>query len=104
MQTSKLGGESVALHTAEAVNPARPCGPSVVTICTAVPSCAMVSRKICGDISTGFKSVSIGRILLVKNPLHLLEVRDRKIRDAFPVLSSPFRSFRRQNVQRMSRR
>jgi hypothetical protein len=30
MHTSNVGGESVTLHTAEAVNPKRPAGPSVV--------------------------------------------------------------------------
>src|SRR5471030_2585871 len=53
--TSKVGGESVTLHTAEAVNPARPAGPSVVMILTAEPRRAMASRKSC--FSTGRMSL-----------------------------------------------
>ena len=43
-QTSKVGGLSVTLHTAEAVKPRLPPGPSVVMTFTAAPSRAMASR------------------------------------------------------------
>jgi hypothetical protein len=42
--TSKVGGSSVTLHTAEAVKPARPAGPSVVMMLTAAPSRAIALR------------------------------------------------------------
>ncbi|USX33747.1 hypothetical protein NHG68_11875 [Enterobacter sp. Z1] len=45
--TSSVGGESVTLHTALAVKPAIPAGPSVVMILTAAPTQAMASRKVC---------------------------------------------------------
>ena len=43
-QTSRVGGESVTLHTADAVKPARPPGPSVVITFTAAPRRAIASR------------------------------------------------------------
>jgi hypothetical protein len=43
-QTSKVGGVSVTLQMAEAVKPALPAGPSVVTMLTAAPSLAMPFR------------------------------------------------------------
>lgn len=46
-QTSRVGGESVTLHTALAVKPAFPAGPSVVMILTAAPTQAIASRKVC---------------------------------------------------------
>src|SRR5260370_42295175 len=45
-QTSMVGGLSVTEHTALAVMPHRPCGPSVVMIFTAADRCAMASRNI----------------------------------------------------------
>jgi hypothetical protein len=42
-----VGGESVTLHTALAVKPAIPAGPSVVMMLTAAPTQAMASRKVC---------------------------------------------------------
>jgi hypothetical protein len=42
--TSKVGGSSVTLHTAEAVKPARPAGPSVVMMFTAAPRRAIALR------------------------------------------------------------
>ncbi|MND91249.1 hypothetical protein D3C80_833640 [compost metagenome] len=45
--TSRVGGESVTLHTALAVKPACPAGPSVVIILTAAPTQAIASRKVC---------------------------------------------------------
>src|SRR5271165_3855433 len=44
MHTSKVGGSSVTLHTADAVKPPRPAGPSVVTTFTAAPRRAIASR------------------------------------------------------------
>ena len=41
----QVGGESLTLQTAVAVKPARPAGPSVVTILTAAPSRDIVCRK-----------------------------------------------------------
>ncbi len=43
-QTSRVGGVSVTLHTADAVKPWRPPGPSVVTTFTAAPRRAIASR------------------------------------------------------------
>ena len=45
-QTSSVGGSSVTLQTAEAVQPPRPAGPAVVTTVTAAPSRAIASRNI----------------------------------------------------------
>src|SRR5699024_2416202 len=45
--TSNVGGGSVTLQTALAVNPARPAGPSVVMILTAAPMQDIASRKVC---------------------------------------------------------
>ena len=45
MQTSSVGGVSVTLHTAEAVKPRRPPGPSLVITFTAAPSRAIASRN-----------------------------------------------------------
>ena len=45
-QTSRVGGVSVTLQTALAVNPARPAGPLVVIMLTAAPTWAMASRKL----------------------------------------------------------
>ncbi len=42
--TSSVGGSSVTLHTAVAVKPARPLGPSVVMMLTAAARRAMASR------------------------------------------------------------
>jgi len=44
MHTSNVGGSSVTLHTAEAVNPASPASPVVVMTLTAAPSRAIASR------------------------------------------------------------
>ncbi len=44
MQTSSVGGASLTLHTAEAVKPARPPGPSVVIRWTAPASRDIASR------------------------------------------------------------
>ena len=45
MQTSRVGGSSVTLQTAEAVKPQRPAGPVLVITFTAAPSRAMASRN-----------------------------------------------------------
>ena len=58
MQTSKVGGRSVTLHTAVAVNPARPLGPSVVMMLTAPASIAIALRKV----STSATVFSLGRL------------------------------------------
>ena len=44
MQTSNVGGSSVTLHTADAVNAHRPAGPSDVMTLTAAPSRAIALR------------------------------------------------------------
>jgi hypothetical protein len=44
MQTRSVGGSSVTLQIADAVNPARPALPSVVTMLTAAPRQAIASR------------------------------------------------------------
>ncbi len=46
MHTSSVGGESVTLHTAEAVKPNRPATPSVVMTDTAPPNMAIALRKL----------------------------------------------------------
>ena len=43
-QISSVGGSSVTLHTADAVKPARPAGPSVVMMLTAAPRRDMALR------------------------------------------------------------
>lgn len=45
IQTSTVGGVSDTLHTADAVKPCGPWGPSVVTTVTALASAAMPLRK-----------------------------------------------------------
>ena len=44
-QTSSVGGASDTEHTAVAVNPVLPRGPSVVMTCTAAPSRLIASRN-----------------------------------------------------------
>ncbi|EJK91382.1 hypothetical protein UUU_14070 [Klebsiella pneumoniae subsp. pneumoniae DSM 30104 = JCM 1662 = NBRC 14940] len=51
-QTSRVGGVSVTLQTALAVNPARPTGPSVVIMLTAAPTWAMASRKLALSVNS----------------------------------------------------
>lgn len=46
MHTKSVGGESVTLHTAEAVKPNRPATPSVVMTETAPPNMAIALRKL----------------------------------------------------------
>ena len=52
MHISSVAGESDTEHTAVAVKPLLPAGPSVVTTCTAAPSRHMASRN--GWTSTVF--------------------------------------------------
>src|SRR5215467_14170482 len=47
--TSRVGGASDTEHTAVAVKPALPPGPSVVTTWTAAPSCDMPLRNVIGS-------------------------------------------------------
>jgi hypothetical protein len=52
-QTSNVGGASVTLPTADAVNPWRPAGPSVVMMLTAAPSPLMASLNACWSTVAG---------------------------------------------------
>src|SRR6266852_9088877 len=50
------------------------------------------------------RSVPIGRIFRVQNALHLLEMRDREIRDLFPVLRGPLGDVVGQHIEGLAGR
>lgn len=70
--TSRVGGASLTLHTAVAVNSACPAGPSLEMIVTAAASAAMASRNLPGVALMASMAVyaSVPRRKLRQSPLN----------------------------------